>query len=308
VTLNIRESNRYAAIDLEVEDGIATIWLNRPDRLNAITDPMCFEIVRAFDEIDTNDDVRCVIVTGRGRGFCAGSDLDDDDFLTTRDFQMPRDADAGGVLTRRIFDSAKPVIAAINGAAVGLGITMTLPMDVRLATDSAKIGFVFTRRGLVPEAASAFFLPRLVGISKACEWAFSGRVFQAPEALAAGLVRSIHPADELLSAARELAHELTDYSSGVGVALTRRMLWQMLGDGNPARAHLMDSEAFHYLGQAPDATEGVKSFLEKRDPTFTMRVSQLPSFYERWGRDRGGYDPTRHTADFRKRLRLETRS
>ena len=184
---------------------------------------------------------------------------------------MDRHPDGGGVLTRRIFDSAKPVIGAINGAAVGIGITMTLPMDIRLAADSARFGFVFARRGLVPEAASSFFLPRLVGISRAAEWVYTARIFGADEALAGGLVRSLHPPDELLPAARALAMQMAEGTSAVAIALARRMLWQMLADGAPAKAHEVDSEALHFLGSSADVREGVASFLEKREPRYTGR-------------------------------------
>jgi enoyl-CoA hydratase/carnithine racemase len=260
--------------------------------------------------MDVDDNVRCIIVTGRGRAFCAGADLAANEAPFARSqagFEMPRDADAGGILSRRIFDSAKPVIAAINGPAIGIGLTMTLGMDVRLASETARFGFVFTRRGLVPEAASSFFLPRLVGISTACEWAFSGRIFEAAEAKEAGLVRSVHPATSLLDAARELAHSMIDNSSPVAVAVTRRMFWQMYGNSDPAAAHEMDSEAFHFLGNSQDVHEGVAAFLEKRPPAFSMRVSSdLPEFFYRWGAERGGLDPSTSEKNWLRRLRPTT--
>lgn len=285
----------YETIALERSDGIATITLDREDRLNAFTETMLGELIDAIDRTDADDEVRCVIVTGRGRGFCAGADLGEGEASFARgsgEFSMPADADGGGVLSQRIFDSAKPIIAAINGPAVGIGLTMTLPMDVRMAAEGAKMGFVFAKRGLVPEAASSFFLPRIVGISRACEWTFTGRVFEAAEAHEAGLVRSVHPPGDLLAAARELAHEMSDQTSRVSVALTRRMLWQVLGGGGPALAHALDSEAFHFLASSPDAAEGINSFLEKRPPEYPMTVSSdMPDFYRRWGAERGGMNP-----------------
>lgn len=302
-------SPRYETIDLEVDEGIATITLDREDRLNAFTQVMLEELVHAFDRIDRDDDARCVIVTGRGRAFCAGADLGEgkDSFARGTDaFRMPEDADGGGILAQRILDSATPVIAAINGPAVGIGATLTLPMDIRLAAEGARIGFVFSKRGLVLETAASFLLPRLVGISQACEWTFTGRIFDADEALEAGLVRSVHPPGELLAAARDLAHEMSDQTSAVAVAISRRMLWQMLGPGNPTLAHELDSEAFHFLADSPDVQEGVTAFLEKRDPSFPMKVSKdLPYFYERWGSERGGFDPdSSDAATLNDRLRL----
>jgi enoyl-CoA hydratase/carnithine racemase len=282
----------FETILLDREDGIATITLHRPDRLNAFTERMLEELVQALDETDADDDVRAVIVTGSGRAFCAGADLSGGEETFGRDaepFSMERHADGGGVLARRLFDSAKPVIGAVNGPAVGIGVTMTLPMDVRLAADNARFGFVFAKRGIVPEACSSFFLPRVVGIARAAEWVFSGRIFDASEALSSGLVRSIHPGDELLPAARALAAEFRDGTSAVAVAIARRMLWQMLADGDPATAHEVDSEALHFLGSSDDVREGVKSFLEKRQPNFPLRVSRdMPDFYARWQLERGG--------------------
>jgi enoyl-CoA hydratase/carnithine racemase len=282
----MRDRPDFQTIALEREDGVATITLNRPDRLNAFTEEMLEELLEALDLTDADDDVRAVIFTGSGRAFCAGADLGRGGDTFKRDdepFSMERHADGGGVLALRLFDSAKPLIAAVNGPAVGVGVTMTLPMDVRLAADGARFGFVFARRGIVPEACSSFFLPRLVGMAQAAEWVFSGRVFDAQEGLAGGLVRSIHPADELLPAARALAEEFRDGTAAVAVAIARRMLWQMLGDGSPAKSHELGSEALHYLGRSDDVREGVVAFLEKRDAVFPMRVSRdMPDFYERW--------------------------
>jgi enoyl-CoA hydratase/carnithine racemase len=292
---SLSDGTAYETISLDRDGAIATITLDRPDRLNAFTEAMLEELVDAFDRTDADDDVRAVIVTGRGRAFCAGADLGAGDATFERAaeaFTMERHADGGGVLARRIFDSAKPVIGAINGPAVGIGITMTLPMDVRLAADSARFGFVFARRGLVPEACSSFFLPRVVGIAQAAEWVFSGRIFDADEALAGGLVRSVHPAEELLPAARALADEFAEGKSAVAVAIARRMLWQMLAGGDPAAAHQADSEALHFLGGSADVREGVTAFLEKRDAVFPLRVSQdLPPFFARWQAERGGLAP-----------------
>ena len=276
----------YQEIEYEVDDRVLTITLNRPDRLNAFTVQMQEELVDAFDRADADDDIRAIVVTGRGRGFCAGADLGAGGQTFDRS-EQPRQPtehrDEGGLVSLRIFQLTKPIIAAINGPAVGVGITMTLPMDVRLASESARFGFVFARRGLVPEAASSWFLPRVVGISKAVEWTYSGRVFDVEEARAAGLVRSVHPADELLPAAYELAREIADNTSAVSVALTRQMLWRMLGESHPMAAHRVDSRGVNAMGSSPDAREGVMSFLEKRSPQFTMRPStDMPAFYPWW--------------------------
>jgi enoyl-CoA hydratase/carnithine racemase len=277
----------FHEIRYDVADRVLTITLNRPDRLNAFTPTMGHELIEAFDRADAEDDVRAIIVTGEGRGFCAGADLaGGGDTFDWRDRQeaegVPRDL--GGRVTLRIYQSTKPVIAAINGPAVGVGITMTLPMDIRLAAEGAKIGFVFTRRGIVPEACSSWFLPRIVGISQAMEWVATGRVFSAEEARAGRLVRSVHPQDELLGAAQALAHEIADNAAPVSVALARRMLWTMLGAAHPMDAHRADSRAMFARGQSCDAREGVTSFLEKREAQFTDRVSDgLPEMFP--GRD-----------------------
>ena len=267
----------YDQISYEVDDRVATITLDRPEKLNAFTRVMLTELLDALDRVDADDEVRAVVVTGRGRAFCAGADLSGGGRTFDRDTLGPRSdetlRDGGGRLTTRIFECRKPVIAAINGPAVGVGITMTLAMDIRLAVPDAKIGFVFTRRGIVPEAASSWFLPRLVGISTALEWAFSGRVFAATEAHERGLVRSLHAPDELLPAAYELAREIAENASPVAVALTRQMYWRMLGAAHPMDAHSVDSRAMYAMGRSPDAAEGVTAFLEKRAPDFPMRVS-----------------------------------
>jgi enoyl-CoA hydratase/carnithine racemase len=277
----------FEQIHTELAEGVLQITLNRPERLNAWTPTMARELHEAFDQADADDEVRAVIVTGAGRGFCAGADLGAGG--ETFDYRARGAGDAtvvrdnGGQFTLRVFDSKKPVIAAINGPAVGVGATMTLPMDVRLAAEDAKIGFVFARRGIVPEACSSWFLPRVVGISRAMEWVATGRVFSAQEALEAGLVRSLHPKDELLGAARELAREIADNAAPVSVALARQMMWRMLGAEHPMVAHRADSRAMFARGQSADAVEGVTSFLEKRPANFSDRVSAgLPEIQPGW--------------------------
>jgi enoyl-CoA hydratase/carnithine racemase len=273
-------------IATELSERILTITLNRPERLNAWTPTMARELIEAFDRADADDEVGAIIITGAGRGFCAGADLEagGDTFnARARGVTDALPEDNGGLFTLRIFNSLKPVIAAINGPAVGVGATMTLPMDVRLASDEARIGFVFARRGIVPEAASSWFLPRVVGISRAMEWVTTGRVFDAQEALDAGLVRSLHPPGELLGAARELAREIAENAAPVSVALARRMLWRMLGAEHPMVAHRADSRALFARGQSADVVEGVTSFLEKRPAKFTDRVSDgLPDIQPDW--------------------------
>ena len=279
----------YTQIAYAVDDRIATVTLDRPAVLNAFTKTMQHELVDVFDRIDADDDVRVVIVTGRGRGFCAGADLSSGgsafDASAARagrgdHSRIPRDA--GGRVALRIFDCLKPVIAAINGPAVGVGATMTLPMDIRLAAESARIGFVFARRGISPEACSSWFLPRIVGISQAAEWVYTGRVFDAAEALSGGLVRSVHPDGELLDSARSLASEMADSTSAVSVALSRRLMWRMLGASHPMEAHRADSRAMYYVGQSADAYEGVTSFLEKRVPEFRDSARQMPDVFPEW--------------------------
>ena len=279
----------YQQISYEVEDQVATITLDRPEQLNAFTARMMYEMISAFDDADADDEVRAVIVTGRGRGFCAGADLSGGGESFAHggggDAEGPQSVvrDGGGLLTLRIFESKKPVIAAINGPAVGVGVTMTLPMDIRLASENAKLGFVFARRGIVPEACSSWFLPRIVGISQAAEWVYTGRVFPASEALRAGLLRSVHPADELLPAAQELAAEIAENTSPVSVALSRQMMWRMLTLDHPMQAHRVDSRGINSRGASADAREGVVSFLEKRAPAFPLKVSSdLPDIFPGW--------------------------
>jgi enoyl-CoA hydratase/carnithine racemase len=272
-------------ITTEVADSVLTITLNRPERLNAWTAQMGRELREAFDRADADDEVRAIIVTGAGRGFCAGADLaaggDTFDYRKRESTGPPRDN--GGELTLRIFESTKPVIAAINGPAVGVGATMTLPMDVRLAADDARMGFVFPRRGIIPEACSSWFLPRVVGISRAMEWVSTGRVFSAQEALEGGLVRSLHPKEELLDAARALAREIVENTAPVSVALARQLMWRMLGAEHPMLAHRADSRGMASRGESADAVEGITAFLEKRPAKFPNRVSDgLPEIMPGW--------------------------
>ena len=277
----------YEQILYSVEDSILTLTLNRPERLNAFNERTCREMIDAFDRADADDSVRAVIVTGAGRAFCAGADLQSggdtfDSPAQGRSRSIDEDRDGGGLLTLRIFDVKKPIIAAVNGPAVGVGVTMTLPMDVRIAATTARFGFVFARRGIVPEACSSWFLPRVVGISRAAEWVYTGRVFPAEEALAGGLVSRIVAPHELIPAARTLAREIVDNTSAMSVALSRQMLWKMLGADHPMEAHKIDSPAIHWMGRSPDAYEGVSAFLEKRPAKFSLKPSAMPEFYPWW--------------------------
>jgi enoyl-CoA hydratase/carnithine racemase len=275
----------FETIRYEQADGVATITLNRPERLNAVNTTVIRELVAAFDQADGDDDVRAVIVTGAGRAFCAGADLAGGGatFAAGRGERPEDHRDGGGLVTLRIFEMKKPVIGAINGPAVGFGATVTLAMDVRLASSAARIGFVFARRGVVPEACSTWFLPRLVGIAQAAEWAYTGRVFSAEEACAGGLVSRVVAPEALLPAAHELAREIADHTSAVSVALIRQMLWRMLGAEHPRRAHRLDSLGMWYTGRSADAQEGITAFLEKRPPHFTGRPStDMPPFYPWW--------------------------
>ncbi len=295
----------YQTIITDLSEGIFTITLNRPEKMNAFNREMMSEMIAAFDEADGNDDVRAVIVTGTGeRAFCAGADLSAGgatfDYAKhsgradggnagdgtsavnadgTLNLSHESARDGGGRLTLRIFNSKKPVIGAINGAAVGIGVTMQLPMDIRIASTTARFGFVFTKRGIVPEAASSWFLPRLVGISQALEWCYSGKVFGAEEALKGGLVRSLHEPADLIPAARALARELTSDNAAVSVALARQMMWRMLGASHPMEAHKLDSRAIWSRGASADSKEGVSSFLEKRPAVYPDKVStDMPHF------------------------------
>lgn len=283
----------YETIRYEVAGGIATLTLSRPGKMNAFTTGMLHEMLDVLDRVDGDDDVRALIVTGDGKAFCAGADISGGagDFLTdgedsvrnadgSLDYASPAARDGGGRLTLRLFELKKPIIAAINGVAVGVGSTMLLPMDVRIASETARFGFVFARRGIVPEAASSWFLPRVVGISQAARWCYSGRIFDAAEALSGGLVDSVVPQEELIPAARAMAREFADETAPVSVALTRQMLWKGLGMSHPMEAHRVDSRAILSRSLSEDAKEGVNSFLEKRPAQFPLNVStDMPDFY-----------------------------
>ena len=293
----------YETLLYEVSDNILTITLNRPDRLNAFTGTMMAEMIAAFDRADADDAVRAIIVTGAGRAFCAGADLSQGaktfDFANRTDrpdkqgtperadggidYSHDSVRDGGGRVSLRIYECLKPVIAAINGPAVGIGATMLLPMDIRIASSAARIGFVFARRGITPEACSSWFLPRAVGISQALEWTYSGRVFPAQEALDGGLVKQVVAPEELMNTARALAREIADNAAPVSVAITRQMMWRMLGADHPMEAHKVDSRAIYTRGRSADAKEGINSFLEKRPPAFSDKVSQdMPDFVPWW--------------------------
>ena len=285
----------YEHIKLEQEGQIAILTLDRPDKMNAFTGKMMYEMIDAFDKTDANDEIRAVIVTGAGeRAFCAGADLSQG--AKTFDYDKRADMqeadrtskediqrDGGGRLTLRIFESLKPVIGAINGAAVGVGVTMQLPMDIRIASENARFGFVFNRRGINPEAASSWFLPRLVGIQQALEWCYSGRIFPAEEALKGGLIHSIHPQDKLMDVAKAMAMEIAENTAAVSTTLTRHMMWRMLGASHPMEAHIVDSASIYSRGKTEDAREGVMSFLEKRKPVYPVKVSDgMPSHFPWW--------------------------
>ena len=277
----------YSTILYEVEDSILTITLNRPEALNAFNNEMLFELIDACDKADADDNVKAIIITGAGRGFCAGADLSGGgnafDYDSREDKENGLSRDGGGRLTLRLYELNKPIIAAINGPAVGVGVTMTLPMDIRLASTNAKFGFVFARRGIVPEACSSYFLPRVVGISKALEWCYSGKVFPASEAMGGGLLRSLHEPEDLLVEARKIAAEIADNTSAVSITLVRHMMWKMLGADHPMEAHKIDSRGIYHRGKSPDSKEGVVSFLEKRPADFPGKVStDMPEFFPWW--------------------------
>jgi enoyl-CoA hydratase/carnithine racemase len=272
-----------APVLYSVRDGVATITLNRPDKLNALTGEMIEGLFTAFDQTDNDDDVRAVIVTGAGRAFCAGADLSRGartfDYRTGSDATEPH-RDPGGALALRIYRSLKPVIAAINGPAVGVGATMTLPMDIRIMADTARVGFVFAGRGIAPDGAASWFLPRIVGISLALEWCLTSRVLPASEALAGGLVRTLCPAGEVLPVATQLASEIAVNAAPVSAVITRQLLWQMLGADHPMVAHRIESRAIFDTGRMADSAEGVAAFLEKREPSWTLTPTRdLPGWF-----------------------------
>ena len=272
-----------------IENSIATITLNRPDELNALTQTMRRELIGLFEDADRNDSVRVVVVTGAGSAFCAGADLAsggstfDLSQQEGRKVSLSEHRDGAGQIALSIFSCRKPVVAAINGHAVGAGITMTLPMDMRIAAEDAKIGFVFTRRGVVPEACSSWFLPRIVGISKSAELVYTGRVFRAAEEASSGLFSYVVPREQVVSTAMRIAQEISQNAAPVSVALSKALLWHGLAEDDPQSTHLIDSRCFYWTGRQKDAHEGIQSFLEKRPPRFTMSVSaELPDFYPWW--------------------------
>ena len=279
----------FKCLKYEVADKVLTLTLNVPEKLNAVNAAFCKELLEAFDAADRDDDVGAVIVTGAGRAFCAGADLSDDSnegiFVSKgahKDDKAPH-RDEGGLVCLRIYDMKKPVIAAINGAAVGFGCTMTLPMDIRIASTKAKMGIVFARRGIVFDGASAWFLPRMVGMSTAAEWVYSGRIFSSQEALERRLVSELLEPDQLLPRALQIAREIVDNSSSISVALCRQLMWKMLGADHPFEAHVLESRTLNWIYGTGDSLEGIKSFLEKRPPAFPMKVSRdMPGFYPWW--------------------------
>ena len=273
----------------EIEKGVATVTLYRPDKMNALTATMRKELIEIFMSADQDDSVRVVVVRGAGKAFCAGADLSSGGSAFDRSIQEGRKVtidehrDGGGQISLAIFKCRKPVIAAINGHAVGVGITMTLPMDIRIVSEDAKIGFVFTRRGVVPEACSSWFLPRIVGISKAAEWIYTGRVFRASEEAKSGLFNYVVPQENVFDKAMAIAGEIAENTSAVSVALSKALLWHGHVEDDPQSVHLIDSRCFYWLGLQKDSHEGVQSFLEKRPPKFTMKVSgDMPDFYPWW--------------------------
>ena len=273
----------YQTLKTNIEDGIMTITLNRPERLNALNMLMIDEMIDALDYADENDEVRVIIMTGEGRAFCAGADLDKDGDIFKSDLPMEDTRDGGGLITLRIYDLNKPIIGAINGPAVGFGATLTLPMDIRIASEDAKMGFVFARRGITLESCGGWFLPRLVGIQQAMEWVSTGRVFSAKEAHEGGLVSRVVPGDKLLDSAKELAREIIDNTSQISVALNRQLMWRMLGANHPMEAHKIESKYIYWTGRSIDVAEGVNAFLEKRKPEFKLKVSKdLPGFFPWW--------------------------
>lgn len=273
----------------EVQNGIATVTLNRPEKMNAFTSTMRNELIDIFQTADRADDVRVVVVTGSGKAFCAGADLSSGPSAFDRiardghDVRIADHRDGGGQVSLAVFRCRKPVIAAINGHAVGIGITMTLPMDIRVVAEDAKIGFPFTRRGVVPEACSSWFLPRIVGLAKATEWVYTGRIFRASEEAASGLFNHVVPKDQVLNKAMAIAREIAENTSAVSVALSKALLWHGHSEPDPQSVHLIDSRCFFWMGRQKDAYEGIESFLQKRQPQFSMKISSdMPDFYPWW--------------------------
>ena len=277
----------YETLDTTRDKKVLTIQFTRPEKMNTFSGQMLKDILEVLDDAEKDDEVRAVIFTGSGKAFCAGADLSSGEDTFDMSARQKKDQnvqrDTGGVLTLRLFDFKKPLIAAINGAAVGVGVTMTLPMDIRICSDKAKFGFVFAKRGIVPEACSSWFLPKIVGISNALQWCLSGKIFQPTEALEKGLITEITSEEDLLKRAKEIASDFVDSTSSLSVTLIRQMLWKMLGADHPMEAHKVDSRGVYFLGKTGEASEGVLSFLEKRDPNFPGKVSKdLPEFYPWW--------------------------
>lgn len=277
----------YETLDTSRDKKVLTIQFTRPEKMNTFSGQMLRDILEVLDDAEKDDEVRAVIFTGSGKAFCAGADLSSGEDTFDMSDRQKKDQnvqrDTGGVLTLRLFDFKKPLIAAINGAAVGVGVTMTLPMDIRICSDRAKFGFVFAKRGIVPEACSSWFLPKIVGISNALQWCLSGKIFQPTEALEKGLITEITSEEDLLKRAKEIASDFVDSTSSLSVTLIRQMLWKMLGADHPMEAHKVDSRGVYFLGKTGEASEGVLSFLEKRDPNFPGKVSKdLPEFYPWW--------------------------
>ena len=276
----------FQALLYDIQNNILTITLNRPEAMNTFNEVMFEEIFIALDMADADDEVKAIIITGAGRAFCAGADLSQGDQTWEGHedkLAESKRGDGGGEITRRIYACLKPVIVAFNGPAVGMGMTLTLAADFRLAAKDVKMGFVFSARGIVPEGCSSWFLPRIVGISKALDWCYSGRIFKSEEALDAGLLRSIHEPEDLITEARKVAHQMVDNSSSISVTLTRHMLWKMLGASDPIEAHRIDTAGINATGTSADAREGINAFLEKRAPQFPGKVSKdLPEFFPWW--------------------------
>jgi len=271
----------YTQLKYEVEDHILTITLNRPERMNAYNDEvMCPEMIDALDKADADDNIRAIIVTGAGRAFCAGMDLGNNEAFDYTKVAVDEHRDGGGMIALRTYRLKKPIIAAINGAAVGVGLTITFPMDIRIAAKNAKMGIVFARRGVVLDGCASWFLPRIVGMNKALEWALTGRVFTAEEAYESGLLNYLVEPEEVLPKARAIAREIVENCAPISVALNRQMMWSMLGAGHPIEGHRLESKGFHYTGQSQDSAEGIAAFLEKRPPNYTMSPEkEMPSWY-----------------------------
>ena len=278
-----RNKKLYSTIKAEMIDHVMIITLNRPERMNAFNEKMCQELIQVFDKADENDEVRAIIMTGAGKGYCSGMDLEKGVETFMDHTPLVEYRDAGGVLALRIFDMKKPIIAAINGSAIGIGVTMTLPMDIRLASSDAEMSFDFAKRGITMEACSGWFLPRLVGMGKATEWVFTGRMISAREAYESRLVNEVVEPDQLMTAAMKIANEIAVNASSISVTLSRQLMWTMLGANHPHESHKIESKMLHWTGKQADAQEGIGAYLENRKAKFTMKSStDMPPFYP-WG-------------------------